>query len=34
MQNKLDYLISESWIVGKVPNTYLNITDLQKLNSL
>lgn len=33
-QNKLDYLISESLIVGKVPNTYLNITDLKKLNSL
>ena len=33
LQNKLDYLISESLIVGKIPNTYLNITDLQKLNS-
>lgn len=32
--SKVDYLISECLIVGKVPNTYLNITDLQKLNSL
>ena len=33
-QSKVDYLISECLIVGNVPNTYLNITDLQKLNSL